>query len=149
MDRRTFLNWAGVGLVASSLPVAIAACSSGSPSGTGGAASDGFTAVGSLADLDKTGILLDEAKAIAVLRNPKATDQLIALDIRCTHQGCPVQWEGSATGGQAQAGQKQEFSCACHGARYAADGTVTRGPAGKPLKPLTVKQSGDQILVQT
>ncbi|MFQ3583559.1 MAG: cytochrome b6-f complex iron-sulfur subunit [Cyanobacteriota bacterium] len=42
----------------------------------------------------------------------------------CTHLGCTFPWNPNA----------QEFQCPCHGSRYAADGSVIRGPAPLPLK---------------
>ena len=53
MKRRDFINWVGLGLIASSLPVAIAACSSKTPSASGD-----WQTVGTSAELDKTGQLL-------------------------------------------------------------------------------------------
>jgi cytochrome b6-f complex iron-sulfur subunit len=54
----------------------------------------------------------------------------------CTHLGCIVR--PSPTG----------FDCPCHGSRFAADGTVTRGPAPKALAwhPVT-RLAGNAYLV--
>lgn len=73
MDRRTFLSWVGVGTLASSLPVVLAACTSSdspeasSPEGSDTAESaapattaDGFTEVGKLADLESNGSVVME-----------------------------------------------------------------------------------------
>lgn len=48
-------------------------------------------------------------------------NKLAAISTTCTHLGCIV--------GISDTG----FSCPCHGSRYDQDGTVTGGPAPKPL----------------
>jgi nitrite reductase/ring-hydroxylating ferredoxin subunit len=57
--------------------------------------------------------------SIYVLHNEQG---YAAISGKCTHEGCAVDAVGS--GG---------FSCPCHGSRFAADGTVTDGPAGRDL----------------
>jgi cytochrome b6-f complex iron-sulfur subunit len=53
----------------------------------------------------------------------------------CTHLGCTFPWNAT----------EQEFQCPCHGSRYAADGSVTRGPAPLPLKLVRVTVIDDGI----
>lgn len=71
MNRRSFLTWVGVGWVASSLPVAIAACSNTIESESAGEAatettsspsrSDGFESVGTISQLESNaGQILDK-----------------------------------------------------------------------------------------
>lgn len=55
---------------------------------------------------------------------------IYAVSRVCTHLGCIVQ--PSPTG----------FDCPCHGSRFAADGSVVKGPAPKPLKWLAVTSLG-------
>ncbi len=63
---------------------------------------------------------------------------LYALDAICTHLGCIV--------GQGKAGAA--FECPCHGSRFAIDGSVTNGPATKPLRHLQLARGDDgQIFV--
>jgi len=50
-----------------------------------------------------------------------------AFSLVCTHLGCSL---GNDSVG---------FSCLCHGSRFDADGTVTHGPADKPLRYLRVE----------
>lgn len=50
----------------------------------------------------------------------------VAFDLRCTHQGCPVQ---KVDGG---------FACPCHGGRYDDEGAVTGGPPQRPLARLPI-----------
>ena len=133
MNRRDFMTWVGVGVLASSLPVAIAACSPKSASGK-------FEAVGSLSELDASGRLLNENAAVGsvlVIRNPNNSDALLAVNPICPHAQCTVSWQADKT----------RFSCPCHGSEFEADGTVARGPARESLGVYDAKVEGDQILV--
>ena len=151
MNRREFISWVGVGSIASSLPIALAACSnqdapvkSQAASSLGAAASaarsDGFVAIGSVADLDQQGQLSQKVndKAVVVLRNVSDAKTVTAIDTTCTHKGCVVEW---------QKGDKA-FVCPCHSAKFASDGKVLGGPAPAPLKTYTAKIDGDQVLVK-
>jgi cytochrome b6-f complex iron-sulfur subunit len=62
-------------------------------------------------------------------------DGALALSWVCTHQGCKVPWNDD----------DREFHCPCHGARYDLSGTVTGGPAPRPLDllPLTFDATGN------
>jgi thiosulfate dehydrogenase [quinone] large subunit len=55
-----------------------------------------------------------------------APGTFIALDLRCTHQGCPVSWQGS------------DFRCPCHGAVFSATGAHVSGPGYAALASLSV-----------
>lgn len=147
MKRREFVNFVGLGMLASSLPIAIAACNptetvSDAPAGEAAPASDvpdGFTAAGTVADLDAKGFLTQkglEAGPVIVIRDPANTDSVIALNAKCTHQGCTVDWE------------EDKFSCACHGSEFATDGTVTIGPAVRPLESYEAMINGETVLVK-
>ena len=148
MKRREFMNFVGLGMLASSLPVAIAACNptetaSDTPAaGDSGPASevpDGFETVGTVADLDTKGFLTKKGLAVGnviVVRDPANTDSVIALNSKCTHQGCTVDWEAD------------KFSCACHGSEFATDGTVTIGPAVRPLESYETLIEGESVLVK-
>jgi cytochrome b6-f complex iron-sulfur subunit len=152
MDRRTFLSWVSLGALASSLPVAIAACSSekadtgtssASPPSSTEAASrpDGFTAVGSLKDLQQAGFLQDKTFAagpLLVVSDLADKAKLIAVNSTCTHKGCAVDWNSAS----------KEFACPCHGSKFKPDGSVANGPADKPLAKFTVKTEGDSVLVK-
>lgn len=158
MDRRKFLGWMSVGAIASSLPVALAACNSTSETTTEAetpespvadaetaespaeeASEDGFVNVGTLEQLDSEGFILDEDAAIPfiAIRNPD-TQAVVALNPTCTHNGCIVAYNADA----------QEFACPCHGAKYDAMGAVTNGPAETPLSVLESRDDGEAVFVK-
>lgn len=155
MDRRRFMSWVGLGWVASSLPIALVACSSeqgatsgGSPSPTGAvppspvARADGFQSVGAIADLDKNGQLVVKpfgSGELVVIRDPADSQSLVAVNPACPHKGCIVEWKG----------EKKEFVCPCHGSDFGPDGKVLEGPATEPLQVYMAKIEGDAVLVKT
>ena len=139
MKRRDFINWVGLGWLASSLPVAIAACSSQTTSPKSSASGDWQT-VGTSQELDKTGQLLvknSPVGAVLVVGTSK-TENLKAVNPTCTHAGCTVVWEAEA----------KKFSCPCHNSEFAADGKVQKGPATKPLTTYATKIEGNSVLVK-
>ncbi len=149
MNRREFISWVGVGSIASSLPIALAACSSQDsptksqanlPTAASAARSDGFVAIGAVADLDQQGQLSQKVndKAVVVLRNAANPKTVIAVDSTCTHKGCTVEWQKA----------DKTFACPCHGAKFASDGKVLGGPAPTPLATFMAKIDGDQVLVK-
>ena len=138
MDRRAFLNWVGVGLLASSLPVAIAACSAPTTQAEVNN-KGGFKAVGTTAQLGKNNQLLDKKSpvgAVLVVRT-SPTSNLSAVNPTCTHAGCIVMW----------AAKSQKFVCPCHASEFGTDGKVLKGPASKPLKTYKAKIEGNSVLV--
>ena len=95
-----------------------------------------FKVIGSVSDLDKNGYL--QTKEVALVRNPTNPKQIIAVNPKCTHQGCDVKWA---------AGEKK-YACPCHGANFDANGEVLNGPATKPLTAYSAKIVGTQVLVK-
>jgi cytochrome b6-f complex iron-sulfur subunit len=62
--------------------------------------------------------------------------RLYALRSVCTHRACLVVPHASA------------FRCPCHGSRFAVDGTVTKGPATRPLPHYAiVRTEGGRLIV--
>jgi len=146
MNRREFISWVGVGGIASSLPIAIAACSpkienTASQSAVPPSPSDGFQVVGTVADLDKNGQILNKQSSdapVLVVRNLADSKTVMAVNATCTHQGCTLDWKAD----------QKVFLCPCHKAKFAPDGKVLQGPAQKPLPTYEVKLEGDSILVK-
>lgn len=93
MKRRDFINWVGLGGIASSLPIAIAACSSQTTPTSGD-----WQTVGTSAELNKTGQLLAKnspAGPVLVIGTSK-TANLTAVNPTCPHAGCTVEWKAEA-----------------------------------------------------
>lgn len=158
MNRREFINWVGVGFVATSLPIAIAACTpkastsettldAEAPAGSEPSTTevdnsireDGFAALGTVADLDANGSLAKKgfiAGPVVVIRDPANPEGIVALNSMCTHQGCSVEWKDDL------------LACPCHGSKFNPDGTVAEGPAAKPLGTYEAKVESDLVLVK-
>jgi Rieske Fe-S protein len=71
-------------------------------------------------------------RSVAIFRDQ---DGVYAISKVCTHLGCIV--KKSVDG----------FECPCHGSRFAADGSVTKGPAPQPLAWLKVTGQGNEYVV--
>jgi cytochrome b6-f complex iron-sulfur subunit len=54
-----------------------------------------------------------------------------AISLVCTHLGCTVE------------SKPEGFACPCHGSRFDPQGSVTRGPAQKPLQALRTGITSD------
>ena len=147
-SRRTVLGYAA--LAGAGLPL-LAACGGGgddeTPAGTtsspsaggespSGSESDAGGGGGLVATADVPvggGVILDEKKI--VVTQPKSGD-FKAFTAVCTHQSCTVSSVKNGT-----------ISCPCHGSTYsAADGSVTNGPATRPLRAIAISVEGDEIV---
>ncbi|HEY9624106.1 MAG TPA: Rieske (2Fe-2S) protein [Crinalium sp.] len=141
MDRRTFLLLTGVGALVGSSPIFFKARSEQAAAATAIAQAANFQAVGNLNQLRTA---QDQIRArisgtpVVVIRHPGSNGGVVAFNRRCPHEGCRVDWNGNVNA----------FVCPCHGAQFNASGSVTRGPARRPLQSLPVRVQGDQILVQ-
>lgn len=154
MKRREFFNFVGMGLMATSLPVAIAACSPAETADTdveseapeteaatseAPARDDGFSEIGSVAELDDAGFIANKSfmgEQVVVVRDPADAAGVVALSSLCTHQGCTVDWKES------------EFVCPCHQSKFSTEGEVLDGPASDPLKTFEAMVEGDAVLVK-
>jgi cytochrome b6-f complex iron-sulfur subunit len=155
IKRRSFLGYFSIGWLTACFPVVLAACapkqtatetteSTAEPVADDKKTAkpvtkktaDGFTVVGSVAQLEKAGFI--QTKQFAVIKDPAKPNQLLAVNPKCTHQGCDVKW---------MAGEKK-YDCPCHDAEYAPDGKVLKGPATKSLATYPAKIVGTQVLVK-
>jgi Rieske Fe-S protein len=124
------VGWAAARLSALSRPAAgTAAANSYGPPSAGPTGTE-------LARVDQVpeggGVVLGSA-GVVLTRTPEG--QVHAFSATCTHQGCTVD---SVAGGR--------ISCPCHGSQFdAATGEVLRGPATRPLPPVTVEVSNGVV----
>ena len=62
---------------------------------------------------------------------------MIARSLLCSHFGCRVQWEEA----------RQRYHCPCHEGTFDGEGRLLGGPPTRPLRPLPVEVSGQDILL--
>jgi cytochrome b6-f complex iron-sulfur subunit len=155
LNRRAFLSYFSIGWLTSCFPMILAICDPGKTTAKATTNHDNlliankniaksvvnkkvnsFTVIGSTSELKKTGYL--EAKGVSVLISPDLPNKLVAVNPKCTHNGCDVKW---STG-------EKKYECPCHGASFNANGAVLKGPATKPLATYPVKIVGTQVLVK-
>ena len=141
MKRRAFINWAGIGLLASYFPVALVACSSDSDRSTNVTptaedATENSISMGTEAELQSAGYLLNEESQVMVVRDSEGA--IVALNPTCTHRGCIVEWQD----------ESNTLVCPCHNAKFAADGEVLAQPAVEPLATYEVTVENGEILVK-
>jgi cytochrome b6-f complex iron-sulfur subunit len=91
-----------------------------------------------VAKLEKEHFIIIPVSGKRVLVIQNAARQLLALDAKCTHEGCTVQY---LPGDSA-------IWCACHNARFDLDGRVLSGPPPRPLpKYVAERQEDGGILI--
>jgi thiosulfate dehydrogenase [quinone] large subunit len=79
----------------------------------------------------------DQHQGIPAYCVHKSADEFVAFSAICTHAGCTVGFDQSAT----------EFVCPCHGSIYnALTGAVIQGPAPLPLPPIGVTLASNGTL---
>ncbi|MFG2317538.1 MULTISPECIES: Rieske (2Fe-2S) protein [Streptomyces] len=125
--RRTVLRCTGAGAAA-----LCAGCGDGGGDGGSSAVSPGreLAATGDIPIAG--GKVLTEEKIVVT---QPAKGEFKAFSAVCTHQGCIVSDVRDGT-----------IDCACHGSRFAAaDGSVVRGPATKPLPEKRITVEGNSV----
>jgi len=124
------------GTPAAAPPAAAPSEPAAEPSAAGeSAASSSGTALASTSEIPVGGGKVFADKDVVVTQ-PTSGD-FKAFSATCTHQGCKVK---SVADGQ--------IVCPCHNSRFAvADGSVTGGPAKRPLPAKTISVDGDEIVL--
>ncbi len=86
-----------------------------------------------LAKLEQQHFIIVPSGGQRVLVVEDPTRKLFALDAKCTHEGCTVQY---------LPGQSVIW-CACHNGRFDLAGRVLSGPPPRPLAEYTVERQAD------
>lgn len=133
MDRKEFLSQLGLGSAAVFMGACMAGCSK-----------DGATpaSVDFTLDLSATAnAALNTAGGYVYKNNVIVARTLqntyIAVSQACTHEGTSVQFQGG----------NNRFYCPAHGATFSVTGTVTGGPANKPLVQYNTQLTGTTLRV--
>ncbi|MEU4008511.1 Rieske (2Fe-2S) protein [Streptomyces pseudogriseolus] len=110
-----------------------AANGGGTGGSSGGDAAGGGTPLASTADIPEGGGKVFADRKVVVVQ-PSA-GEFKAYSATCTHQGCAVK---SVSDGL--------INCPCHNSNFSvADGSVSSGPATKPLPEVRITVDGDSI----
>ena len=143
MQRREFINWAGIGFLASYFPLALAACSAQNNQNNNAAETNStttdtgkFLSLGTAQQLKEAGFLLNKKSNIIVVRDESLG--LVAVNSLCPHRQCTVEWRKD----------NKDLFCPCHDSKFALDGKVIKGPANRPLGVYEVQEQDGEILVK-
>ena len=86
---------------------------------------------------EKVGIYEQENVKPVMVWRQSSDKNLVVYNSRCTHLGCTVRWDN----------RQNSFLCACHGGKFALDGSVIAGPPPRPLDHLEYKIENGNLLL--
>ena len=152
MKRRKILTWLGLGFSLSWLNKTLTGCSETSTTGTseiniqanssiGSVNPEGYLKVGSIQELKTQERLIvkqSNGESLLVIQTKDDAAKVYAVDSRCSHQGCQVDWNTDT----------QKIICPCHGSTFKANGEAIAGAANEPLKSFEAKIEGEDILIK-
>ncbi len=92
-----------------------------------------------LAKLERDHLVILRAGTTKILVFQDANQQVRALDAKCTHEGCTVQYVPG----------ESVVWCACHNGRFDVDGRVLSGPPPRPLKRYLAQREPDGSVTVT
>jgi len=132
VDRRTVVTAVGVATAAAAV---LAACGTSDDKATKSSATSTAPAVGGA--IGKTADVPVGSSAIfgdVVVTQPEV-GTFKGFSTVCTHLGCRVSVERPGA-----------LDCKCHGSAFGLDGGVLKGPAARPLNPVTINVAGGAVV---
>jgi succinate dehydrogenase / fumarate reductase iron-sulfur subunit len=150
MDRRGFLQRAGIGLFGIGSALALGGVAARAMIEPALAKTPSrWVPVGALdrmRDGDVTTVVMEYDASSGLYRQQvsapvlvsRAGGELVCFKASCTHLGCTVRWEPLSG----------RFRCACHGGTFDRDGSVLGGPPPRPLDRYRFKVDSGQLLVE-
>ena len=90
-----------------------------------------------LSKLEKEHFVIVPVSGKRVLVVQNAAQEILAVDAKCTHEGCTVQYVPG----------ESAIWCACHNARFDLDGRVLSGPPPRPLPKYAVERQEDGVVL--
>jgi len=137
MERAEFLKIMGTGTLLTCAGCSLLSCASDDVSPTGPAADVDFTLDLSQppnVTLNNVGGAVS-ANGIVIAR--ASATNIVAVSQACTHQGTAVVFRPS----------RNDFQCPNHGSVFSLSGSVTQGPATRPLRRFNTELSGNSLRV--
>ena len=135
--RRSFLNWLlGVGLMGWTASVLYPVLRYLRPLGEVGARGPLKLSAEEMSTLGKSHFVIARAGTRKVIVF-EAGGELRALDAKCTHEGCTVQFVPDDS----------LLWCACHNGKFDLDGRVLSGPPPRPLTRWVATREGDDVML--
>jgi cytochrome b6-f complex iron-sulfur subunit len=140
LTRRKFLKTIGGALALSTPPLFLPGCAAGLATYHGEFDGNAIAIPKASATALNTpnGMMMVRARNLPVplvVRHLEG-EGLIALSTICTHAGCEVRV------------MPDEFECPCHGSAYNLDGSVSNGPASRPLQRFVIDETPEAIIIK-
>lgn len=145
MDRKEFLSTFGYGLAAVCAGGCLASCSKSTDTPTPGGGGPGPTPPAGTSftvdlnnEIKNIGESITKSGVIVVRLAAGATaSSFTAVQVACTHQGTPVNFNNNQT----------RFICPNHGSQFTTEGVVLNGPASQNLKKYNITIASNTMTV--